>query len=112
MNNKDFKTLLNEFDDLSKEEKEILLYKLRVEVDALDKNLAKLLSKRTYFSVMIGRVKRSLKLPTYSPKREREINKRINKFAEKPLTSRALKRIYERILDESRAIQKNDAKDD
>ena len=60
---------------------------------------------------MIGRVKRSLKMPTYSPKREREINKRINKFAEKPLTSKALQRIYERILDESRAVQKNDAED-
>ncbi len=104
----DYKSLLDELSELKKEEKEMLLSKLRDEVDALDENLAKLLSKRTYFSVMIGRVKRALKMPTYSPEREREIGKRINKYAEKPLTSKALKRIYERILDESRAIQKND----
>ena len=108
MYDKDYKILLKELESLNKDKKEIVLSKLRDEVDALDENLAKLLSKRTYFSVMIGRVKRALKMPTYSPEREREISKRINLFTEKPLTTRALQRIYERILDESRAIQKID----
>jgi len=108
MNDKDYKLLLKEFKDSTKKEKEILLSKLREEVDVLDEDLAKLLNKRTFFSVMIGRVKRALGLPTYSPEREREINMRINKFAQKPLTTKALQRIYERILDESRAIQKSD----
>jgi len=108
MNDKDYKSLLDELKELNKDEKKILLSKLRNEIDSLDENLAKLLSKRTYFSVMIGRVKRALKMPTYSPEREREISSRINKFAKKPLNTSALQRIYERILDESRAIQKDD----
>lgn len=108
MNNKDYKSMLDELNELNKDETEILLSKLRNEIDSLDEKLTKLLSKRTYFSVMIGRVKRTLKMPTYNPEREREISKRINKFAKKPLTTSALKRIYERILDESRAIQKDD----
>lgn len=108
MNNKDYKSMLEDFNELNKDEKEKLLTKLRNEIDSLDENLTKLLSKRTYFSVMIGRVKRALKMPTYNPEREREISKRINKFAKKPLNTSALNRIYERILDESRAIQKDD----
>ncbi len=111
MYEKDYKILLKDFESLNKKEKKILLSKLREEVDILDEDLARLLSKRTYFSVTIGRIKRALNMPTYSPKREREISKRINKFAEKPLTNSALQRIYERILDESRAIQKNDAEE-
>ena len=108
MNDKDYKLLFDELNELNKDEKEILLSKLRNKMDSLDEKLAKLLNKRTYFSVMIGRVKRALKMPTYSPEREREICKKINKFAKIPLTTSALQRIYERILDESRAIQKND----
>ena len=108
MNHKEYKSLLAELNEFNKDEKEILLAKLRNEMDSLDENLAKILNKRTYISVIIGRVKRALKMPTYSPEREREISKKINKFAKKPLTISALQRIYERILDESRAIQKND----
>ena len=71
MNDKDYKLLFDELNELNKDEKEILLSKLRNKMDSLDEKLAKLLNKRTYFSVMIGRVKRALKMPTYSPERER-----------------------------------------
>ena len=111
MNSKDYKSMLdelNELNKLNKDEKDILLSKLRNEIDSLDEDLAKLLSKRTYFSMMIGRVKRALNMPAYSPEREREISKRISQSAKEPLKASALQRIYERILDESRAIQKDD----
>ncbi|PJA99671.1 MAG: chorismate mutase [Ignavibacteriales bacterium CG_4_9_14_3_um_filter_30_11] len=108
MNDKEYKILLKDLTLLNKDEKEELLFRLRKEMDILDEKLTKLLSERTGYSLMVGRVKRSLNLPTYSPEREREISKKINKFIEKPLNESALKRIYERILDESRAVQKND----
>lgn len=108
MKDKEYKLLLNDLESLSKKEKEELLLMLRKEMDVIDEKLTKMLSERTWYSLKVGRVKRSLDLPTYSPEREREISKKINKFIEKPLNESALKRIYERILDESRAVQKND----
>ena len=97
-----------ELNSLSKEEREEILNKLRNEIDAIDKQIVPLLSKRTLMSVLIGRIKRSMNLPTYSPEREKEISKKISLYAEEPLRPESLLRIYERILDESRAIQREE----
>ena len=102
------KKIENELNSLSKEEREEILKRLRNEIDDIDKQIVPLLSKRTLISVLIGRVKRSMNLATYSPEREKEISKRISLYAEEPLRPEALLRIYERILDESRAIQREE----
>jgi len=104
-----YKKVEDELDLLSVEEREALLNKLRLSVDSLDKELVSLLSKRTKHSIMIGRIKRSMGLATYNPEREKFINERIGTYAEEPLRKEAVMRIYERILDESRAIQKEEA---
>lgn len=101
-----FKKIETELNNLSFKEKEEILEKLRKDIDGIDSKIVDLLSERTFRSVMIGRVKRSLGQPTYNPEREKEISNRIAGFAKKPLTYEALKRIYERILDESRTVQK------
>ena len=103
-----YKKIENELNSLSKEEREEILRKLRDDIDVLDKQIVHLLSKRTFNSVLIGRVKRSLNLPTYNPQREKEISKRIASFVEEPLSNEALIRIYERIIDESRSIQREE----
>lgn len=103
-----YKKIETELDTLSLQEKEELLLKLREGIDGIDKQLVGLLSKRTLHSVLVGRVKRSMNLPTYNPKREKEIAQRISKYVEEPLTKEVLIRIYERILDESRAIQREE----
>ena len=102
------KKIENELNSLSFAEREEILKKLRNEIDGIDRQIVPLLSKRTLFSVLIGRVKRSMNLPTYSPEREKEISKKISLYAEEPLSPEALLRIYERILDESRAIQREE----
>lgn len=83
-----------------------LLGKLRKKVDLLDRILVYLLNKRTSFAVKIGSIKTSLGQPTYVPERERDIMQRINKINKGPLSQESLERIYERILDQSRATQK------
>ncbi len=103
-----YKKIENDLNSLSQEEREEILRKLRDEIDVLDKQIVHLLSKRTFNSVLIGRVKRSLNLPTYNPQREKEISKRIASFVEEPLSNEALIRIYERIIDESRSIQREE----
>lgn len=100
------KKVTNDLNYLSKEEKEKLLIHLRNEIDDFDKSIVKYLSKRTVFAILIGRVKRSLKVPTYSPEREKDIAQKVSSYVDEPLSKEAVKRIYERIIDESRAIQK------
>lgn len=103
-----FKKIEYELDSLSIAEREDILKKLRGQVDEIDLKIVDLLSERTLHSVLIGKIKKSLGLPTYSPEREKEISIRISTFAKEPLSKGALIRIYERIIDESRAVQKLD----
>ena len=98
----------NQLNSLSEEERKAILNKLREGIDQIDREVVRLLSERTLHSVLIGRVKRSLNLPTYNPEREKQISKRISGYVEEPLRPEALIRIYERILDESRAIQREE----
>jgi len=98
-----------EIDNLSKPEKEALLSKLRKRVDLFDRFLVYLLNKRTKTTVQIGRVKLSLNQPTYNPERERDVMQKIYAHNKGPLTEESLLRIYERILDESRATQKTES---
>ena len=104
-----YKKVENDLQTLSIQEKEELLNKLRSSVDSIDKELVALLSKRTKHSILIGRIKRSMGLATYNPEREKFINERIGSYAEEPLRKEAVMRIYERILDESRAIQREES---
>ena len=100
------KVIKNELESLTDEEKMSLLDELREEIDNYDKEIVKFLNKRTLNAVLIGRVKRALNLPTYSP--QRDISGKINSYLEEPLTKPALQRIYERIIDEARALQKEE----
>lgn len=102
----------NRLSNLGREELIKLFNNLRDEIDKLDQSIVQLLNKRTLFAVYIGRVKKELGYPPYSPEREREISEKINSYLEEPLTRHALQRIYERIIDESRAIQTEEAKGD
>lgn len=98
-----------DIDSLKKEEKEKLLKKMRGRVDLFDKFLVYLLNKRTKATIIIGRIKLSLNQPTYNPEREREVMQRIYDSNKGPLKDESLERIYERILDESRATQKSES---
>jgi chorismate mutase len=102
------KILNDKLSSLTNQEAEKLLDELRDEIDKLDKSIVHLINKRTLYAVQIGRVKGKLGLPSYSPEREKEISEKINYYLEEPLTKSALQRIYERIIDESRAVQKEE----
>ena len=104
-----YQKIEGDLNSLTPKEKEELLTKLRNDVDDIDKHIVEMLNRRTLYSIMIGRIKRALGLPTYSPKREKDIVEKINSYAKEPLSKAALQRIYERIIDESRAVQKVEA---
>ena len=103
-----YKKIENELNNLSAEERLQIIEELRKEIDKIDEKLVKLLSRRSLHAILIGRVKRTLNLPTYNPEREKQIADRISKFLESPLSKEGLARIYERIIDEARVIQKDE----
>jgi chorismate mutase len=82
------------------------LARLRVEIDALDLELLALLNRRTRVVEEIGRIKESLELPVYEPKRESDVIHNITSHNTGPLTPDALQRIFERIIDEMRSLQR------
>jgi chorismate mutase len=78
----------------------------RLVIDEVDRRLVALLNERTRTVEEIGRVKKSAALPIYEPKREQLVFDNITAVNQGPLSPDALKRIFERIIDEMRSIQK------
>jgi chorismate mutase len=83
------------------------LEEYRVLIDDLDRRLVDLLNQRTRIVEDIGRVKRAAQLPIYEPKREDQVIANISQASgEGPLTKEAVRRIFERIIDEMRMVQR------
>ena len=82
-----------------------LLAECRVRIDAIDAQLVDLLNQRTRIVEDIGRAKESAGLPVYEPKREDDVYRHVLDCNGGPLTADALRRIYERIIDEMRSLQ-------
>ncbi len=77
----------------------------RRRIDQLDVKIVELLNERTEIVHEIGRIKREFSLPIYEPKREDQVFENVSSHNPGPLTGEALKRIFERIIDEMRTIQ-------
>lgn len=86
------------------DEKDIVHW--REKIDAIDKQLVDLLNARATFADEIGKIKERLGLDAYSPKREKEVLDNIMKHNNGPLTPEALRRLFERIIDESRKLER------
>ena len=78
----------------------------RVQIDALDRELLELLNRRTEIVEQIGRIKQTLALGIYEPKREEQVFTNVLSHNAGPLPPEAVKRIFERIIDEMRTVQK------
>jgi chorismate mutase len=88
------------------EEARAKLGEYRVLIDEVDRRIVDLLNERTRVVENIGRVKRHADLPIYEPKREEQVFANIAGHNQGPMTSEAVKRIFERIIDEMRTIQR------
>lgn len=78
----------------------------RKEIDAIDRRLVGLLNERSRVVERIGEVKRNVQMPVYEPKREDEVYANIEAATEGPITKEAIRRIFERIIDEMRTLQR------
>jgi chorismate mutase len=76
-------------------------------IDDVDQRIVALLNERTQVVEGIGRVKREAQLPIYEPRREDQVFANVVGANRGPLTEGAVRRIFERIIDEMRIIQRN-----
>ena len=80
----------------------------RDKIDELDRKLVELLSERARAAVAIGKLKRDTSMPIYEPDRERIVFENVQAANPGPLAGRDLVRIYERIIDVMRNVQKEE----
>ena len=77
----------------------------RAKIDALDRRLVELLSERARCALEVGKIKNARNIEVFDPERERQIIRNILSKNEGPLDDDALRRIFERIIDECRRIE-------
>ena len=80
----------------------------RRKIDEIDRKLVELLSQRAQAAHEIGKLKRDARMPIYEPDRERTVFENARKANHGPLPDRDLQRIYERIMDVMRQIQREE----
>ncbi|MCC7498775.1 MAG: chorismate mutase [Bryobacterales bacterium] len=82
------------------------LARYRESIDEVDRRILALLNERTRIVEEIGRVKRDQKMPIYEPKREDQVFGNVTGSNRGPLPADAVKRIFERVIDEMRSVQR------
>lgn len=81
----------------------------RDRIDVIDNQLVRLLNVRVACAVEIGKLKREMGMPVYQPDREAKVLAKVKQSALElagPLTSDAVVRIFERIIDEARRAER------
>ena len=78
----------------------------RKKIDELDRRLVEVLNERALAAQEIGKLKRNTNMPIYEPDREKIIFENVGKANRGPLPDSELRKVYERIIDVMRNIQK------
>jgi chorismate mutase len=80
--------------------------RLRRSIDEVDRRLVVLLNTRAGHAIALGRVKKARGMTIYQPSREEEVLRNVRGNNEGPLANGAVRRLFERIIDESRRIER------
>jgi len=78
----------------------------RRRIDELDRKLVELLNERSQCALEIGKLKQQENLPLYQPEREKEVLQNAERDNKGPLSNAAIRRLFERIIDEARAAER------
>ena len=79
---------------------------LRRRIDEIDEELVRLLNARAACALAIGREKRVLGLEVYQPAREKDVLDHVQTVNRGPLDDRAVRRLFERVIDEARRLER------
>jgi len=80
---------------------------LRNDIDRVDEVLVRLLNERARVACEIGKLKKAQGLELYQPEREKQVLDHVRNVAtEGPLGPEAIARLFERIIDEARTLER------
>ena len=79
----------------------------RDRIDVLDRALLQIMNERVKCANVIGAIKKKLGMPVYVPSREEEVLR--NAISENcgPLSDAAVRRLFERVIDETRSLERH-----
>ncbi len=81
----------------------------RIRIDEIDLELVRLFNERTTCAIEIGHIKKRLGLEIYSPSREAQVIANVTQANTGPLDAEAVRRLFERVIDEARRIERIEA---
>lgn len=82
------------------------ILELREKIDHIDEQLLELFNDRAALALKIGSIKKGEGLPVYDPSREKLIFQRMKERNSGPLDDLAIVRLFERVIDESRSLER------
>jgi chorismate mutase-like protein len=81
----------------------------RKRIDEIDGKLLELFNERMRCVIEVGKIKKAQNVRIYDPEREREILQRMKEQNLGPLDEEGLQRLFERVIDECRRIERNES---
>ena len=78
----------------------------RRKIDEIDRRLVELLNERSRCVVEIGKIKQTTGEALYQPDREKQVLDGVVQANPGPLADAAIRRLFERILDEARSVER------
>jgi chorismate mutase len=79
---------------------------IRQEIDRLDNELLRIFNERASLALAIGEIKKEKGIPVYDPEREKLIFDKVRAGNPGPLEDGAIVRLFERVIDESRRLER------
>ena len=77
----------------------------RTEIDEIDRELLRLLNRRARLAMKVGTLKQNAGLPCCDIERERDVLTRLQQANGGPLDSRAIGKLFRRVIRESRNLE-------
>jgi chorismate mutase len=87
---------------------EVQLEQLREAIDTVDAEILRLAVRRVEYVLRIAEFKRARQMPIYDPTRERAVIERLLTLAPQGVDPQFVRRIFERIIDESRRLEQHE----
>ena len=78
----------------------------RRRMDEIDQKLVELLNERSQCALEVGKLKQTAGMPIYQPTRENEVLANAASNNKGPLSNAAIRRLFERIIDEARSAER------
>lgn len=82
------------------------LNEFREQIDRLDEQIVRLLNDRATCALQVGKLKSGAGMETYQPTREIAVLQHARETNQGPLGADAITRLFERIIDENRRLER------